>query len=782
MINNAQGKFDAGNHQALPHPQTDEPGQHETQMKQLVLSLAFLYLLVALPAQNQRMGMPVPVEDYDSLKAVGALSNGLYFIDYQNNAAPLGNIVQPSPTPSPQAAANCQCIIPIDATFQVVPFQWAQAPDYRNDDSSSPGIALPFVFCFYGQIMNTAFINNNGNISFGASYGTFSSAPFPSNQYSMIAPFWADVDTQNPASGVVYYKVTPTAMIIRWQTVGYYSQHVDKLNDFQLIITNGNDPLLPPGSNCAFCYGDMQWTTGDASQGVNGFGGTPATVGCNLGDGVNYVQLGRFDQPGTIYNGPFGPASQVSWLDNQQFFLDVCSAGGGGNLPPIMNSAQVCDTIDLCVGDTLQLVAQFLSPEANQLTSATATASGTGLTVVGSPPGNPVNLNAYFVGLPSNLGYNLVTITGTDNGAPAASTNGLVAINVIPGPTANITSTGACPGDSVLFGTNGTITVNGPIVQYHWDFGMPALTNDTANTDTTGYAYANPGTYTVWVEVTDSMGCSDTAQLQAVVYELPVVAFTGTPLSGCAPLCVDFTDQTTVTNSVPAQWYWSFGDGQYSTAQDTSNCYYDQSSYSVELVVTSAQGCKDSLTITNMITVLPGPIAGFSFGPQPATLNDPMITFVDESTNGTVEWLWNFGDSGTSTDPNPIWTYQDTGTFTVMQIVSGPGGVCPDTAYAEVVISPELLIWIPNAFTPNGNGNDDRFIPVFSDPAYISKFDMMIFDRWGNLIYKTNDQYAGWDGRINNNLAEIDTYVFKIYVEDLNGRSSAFIGGFNLIR
>ncbi|HTF05331.1 MAG TPA: nidogen-like domain-containing protein, partial [Bacteroidia bacterium] len=400
-------------------------------MKKLFFSFILVLSIGSLIAQTQRNAAVIAPDQYDSLKAAGALSNGLYVIGGSQNVAPLSSVVQPSPTP--QAAANCQCMIPIDATFQVVPFQFGTPPDYRNDDSSSPGINLPFLFCFYGQIMTTAYINNNGNISFGSPYGTFSSAAFPSNQYSMIAPFWADIDTRGAASGLVYYKVTPTAMIVRWQTVGYYSMHTDKLNDFQLIITSGNDPILPPGSNCAFCYGDMQWTTGDASSGVNGFGGTPATVGCNLGDGVNYIQLGQFDAPGNIYNGPFGLPSQVSWLDNQQFFLDVCSAGGGGNLPPIMQSAQVCDTIDLCVGDTLPLIAQFLSPENNQLTIATATASGTGLTVFPSPPGNPVSLNAYFVGLQSNLGYNLITITGTDNGSPSQSTNGLIAVNVIAG-------------------------------------------------------------------------------------------------------------------------------------------------------------------------------------------------------------------------------------------------------------------------------------------------------------------------------------------------------------
>lgn len=749
-------------------------------MKRLLLSLVVICSLSPVMAQNERLGAPIPMQNYDSLKSAGAVGNNSFFL--QTNSPQ--SFQSGTPVAVQSTPLNCMGLIPIDSTFLVVPFVGGQAPDYRNDDASSPAIPLPFTFCFYGQNWNSVYINNNGNISFGAPYGTFSASGFPSNMFVMIAGFWGDVDTRAAASGVVYYQMTPTHLVIRWNNVGYYSQHTNLLNDFQVVITDGTDPILPPGTNVALSYGDMQWTTGDASGGVNGFGGTAATVGCNLGDGINYIQLGTFDQPGTLYNGPFGPPSQVSWLDNQQFFLDACTPGGGGNVPPIMTCTMVCDTINLCLGDTLPLVAQWLSPENNQLTSSSATASGTGLVNVGTPPANIINLNAYFVGLPTNLGYNTIIVSGTDNGVPAQTTSGIIVVNVIPGPTAVVTSTGACPGDSVMFGSSSTqlIPGNGPITSYHWDFGMTALTNDTANTDTTGYAYANPGTYTVILEVTDSLGCSDTAQYQAVVYELPVAAFTGAPLQGCAPLCVDFTDQSTVTNSTIAQWSWSFDNGVYSTLQNDSTCYLDQGTYSIELVVTSAQGCKDSITMTNYVTVIPGPIAGFTFGPQPATISDATITFVDMSTNGTVEWAWSFGDNGTSNDPNPIWIYGDTGTFTVMQIVSGPGGACPDTAWAEVFISPELLIWIPNGFTPNGNGNNDVFGPVFSDISYITKFEMTIWDRWGNLVYKTTDPYQTWDGKLNGDPCEVDTYVYKIYIEDINFKFYRYMGGVNLIR
>ncbi|MBK7751046.1 MAG: hypothetical protein IPI41_00145 [Flavobacteriales bacterium] len=116
----------------------------------------------------------------------------------------------------------------------------------------------------------------------------------------MAAPFWADVDLRGPGvtNNIVQYKVTPTAMLVNWTNVGYYNSMTDKVNTFQLVITEGTDPLVPNGANVSFCYKDMQWTTGSASGGTNGFGGTPATVGANEGNGVDYIQFGTFRPTG----------------------------------------------------------------------------------------------------------------------------------------------------------------------------------------------------------------------------------------------------------------------------------------------------------------------------------------------------------------------------------------------------------------------------------------------------------------------------------------------------
>jgi serine protease len=212
--------------------------------------------------------------------------------------------------------------------FAVAPFTNGTPPAYRNDDGSTSPIPLSFGFSFYGTQYSQIYLNNNGNLSFEGAYWDYTPAGFPISGYAMVAAFWGDVDTRNSGSGLVYYKSDPHRFIAIWDRVGYYGSHADKLNTFELIITDGTDTLVGVGKNVCFSYGDMQWTTGDASSGSGGFGGAPATVGVNKGDGTNYALVGRFDHEGTDYDGPGGNSDGVSYLDRRRFTFNVAQGIG----------------------------------------------------------------------------------------------------------------------------------------------------------------------------------------------------------------------------------------------------------------------------------------------------------------------------------------------------------------------------------------------------------------------------------------------------------------------
>jgi hypothetical protein len=229
--------------------------------------------------------------------------------------------------------------------------------------------------------------------------------------------------------------------------VGYYSQHTDKLNTFQLIITDGLDTILPAGSNVSFCYGDMQWTTGDASAGSNGFGGTPSTTGVNIGNGVDYFQVTRADQAGYLFDGPYSLNDGVDWLDDQEIYFNTSITG---NIPPLVMNSTICDTIDVFTGDTIRSINQdsilftfyFMTPEVNQTVtpsfSTNAPASAFSYTLVTNTPAYKEYACVFRA---KHIGPGIYTVTGsaTDDGFPSEQSSGSVFIHTYFDPALGIT-------------------------------------------------------------------------------------------------------------------------------------------------------------------------------------------------------------------------------------------------------------------------------------------------------------------------------------------------------
>jgi len=187
----------------------------------------------------------------------------------------------------------------------------------RNDDGSTDAISLGFTLNFFGQNYTSFFINNNGNVTFGGPLAQFTAEGFPTDfGLPMIAPFWSDVDTRGFGSGEVHFTSGTSSrgnrfVQVDWPAVGYFSSHTDLLNTFTLYIEDD-----PQGDIVVFDYGTMQWTTGDASGGVGGFGAEGAQIGFDAGDGVNFLSLGRPRTP-----------TEVAALSNQQFAFRLNEQG-----------------------------------------------------------------------------------------------------------------------------------------------------------------------------------------------------------------------------------------------------------------------------------------------------------------------------------------------------------------------------------------------------------------------------------------------------------------------
>ena len=169
-----------------------------------------------------------------------------------------------------------------------------------NDDGSSPTINLSSAFPgglnFFGGPFVDVVVNNNGNVTFGGTLFTYTPSAFPlsgGSAYPMIAPYWGDVDTRGggaPASNYVWWYLEAGRMIVTWHEVGYYSISDERKMDFQMILRNAVG-CAAGNFDVEFRYNKCEWTTGDASSGSGGFGGTPAQVGFDAHDGVNYVSV-----------------------------------------------------------------------------------------------------------------------------------------------------------------------------------------------------------------------------------------------------------------------------------------------------------------------------------------------------------------------------------------------------------------------------------------------------------------------------------------------------------
>lgn len=329
-----------------------------------------------------------------------------------------------------------------------------------------------------------------------------------------------------------------------------------------------------------------------------------------------------------------------------------------------------------------------------------------------------------------------------------------------------------CPGENASINMNAT-GGDGNYV-FTWDGGNnplnpPATVSPSQNT-----------TYTFTVN--DGCGTPPVSQTVDVnIYPLPVIDFSANITSGCQPLRVTFTDNTVPQ---PATLTWNFGDpasgtNNTSTATSPTHAYDNPGVYSVTLNVTTSNGCKDSLTIQDMITVFPLPHAEFIALPSATNILNPEIQFNNQSQGETI-WFWDFGDNTNSTLENPLHVYSDTGTYNVWLIAGTPNG-CFDSVSHPVEILPIFTFYVPSAFTPNSDGTNDAFFAKGEniDP---NTYIMRVFNRWGQQVFTAYSMDEKWDGTAKGLPAQEDVYVWVAEMRDVIGEKHKFYGRVTLYR
>ncbi len=291
----------------------------------------------------------------------------------------------------------------------------------------------------------------------------------------------------------------------------------------------------------------------------------------------------------------------------------------------------------------------------------------------------------------------------------------------------------------------------------------------------------NPSLATVGINTisyTTPGACGGTSSVDIVILPIPSISISANVTSGCSPLAVTFTDNTNPTST---SVLWNFGNGETSTIS-SSTSYTNSGCYDVTLTSTNAGGCSASQTFNDIVCVLEDPIADFSTNEYATSIYDPSFQFINQSEFAN-SYLWQFENGIVSTLVNPLITYpEEPGSYAVQLVAYNAAG-CSDTITKIVTVLDELVFYVPNSFTPNGDEFNNSFSPVFTSGFDPYEFSMLIFNRWGETIFETKDPKIGWDGAYNGKLAPDGVYTWTIRMKDNeNDKKYTFNGHLNVLK
>lgn len=389
---------------------------------------------------------------------------------------------------------------------------------------------------------------------------------------------------------------------------------------------------------------------------------------------------------------------------------------------------------------------------------------------------SPINNSqspSYSYAVPGVFNVNLIATAS--NGCSASLTK---TVNVFPLPVADFSTSNACLNSPTNFTDLSTTNPGSTIQSWIWAFGDGSPISSASNPT---HIYNLTGTYNPTLVVSNNFGCSDTISKGLTIYPVPAIAYSVPDSSGCEDFCTYFTASSSPTDLI-ANWQWNFGDNSVTgNTANVSHCYTDIGTYTVTLMGTTINGCTAISTQTSVIHVYPRPVADFAYTPTNPTTSAPQVHYTNLSQSIT-NFVWYFDDNTkNSFDNNPIHSYDIAGEHcTVFEVFNQYG--CADRKMACFTIEQDFTFYVPNAFTPNSTtGVNDTFTGYGTN---IDKFEMWIFDRWGELIYHTNDIHLGWDGKAKQgkSTAKQEVYVYKIEVLDFRGDNHKYVGHVTLIR
>ncbi|MEN9338727.1 MAG: hypothetical protein RIQ62_39 [Bacteroidota bacterium] len=658
------------------------------------------------------------------------------------------------------------------------------------DDIWSQVVSLPFPFCFFGNTYTDFIISSNGQIGFDLSqaglwnaWATTTFGPAPVNNVAfnntIMSPHHDMLPTN--AGAQITWGVTGVApcrtMVVNWTNISMFSC-TTQIDTQQIVLHELTNLIDINIKNKPLCAG---WNGGLAYEGIQNSTGT-----------VAYMTPGRNGTQWTAQNSgyrftPSGPATPIAysftWTNAQTGA--ILGTGSTLTLPPPVQIDSVSCTVNVTGGCAPYSFSSTFQVGVGKVNANFTYDKYYGCdedTVVFNNTTNPQIATSYIwdfgdlntstdpnpTHIYANQGTYVVTLIADH---PPCLKDTITQTIVISHPiNAAFSAVGQVTGkDSICLGETLNITsASTPItiLSHAWDFG-DATTPGTGATLT--HLYGNPGTYTITLIITDTLGCHDTTDRAVFVDNPPFEAFTMTDSFICVGDAVFFTD--TLAPFVQS-FTWDFGDGKrLDNVHNPSHTWDTPGTKTVTLIGNYLVCPSDSVSQTVSVDAYPVVNLGPDSSICPGLTSS--ILLANLNNTGSLSNLWSTGATSNAISVNAPGYYwlQET----------SPNGECKTTD--SIWIKRDCYINIPNSFSPNGDGVNDYFIPRELLSSGIQTFSMSIYNRWGELIFKTTaTDGRGWDGKYNGVDQNVGVYVYLIDVKFDNNISKNFTGNVTLFR
>lgn len=445
---------------------------------------------------------------------------------------------------------------------------------------------------------------------------------------------------------------------------------------------------------------------------------------------VNYVWDNGVTN-GVAFNPPGGTTTTYS--------VTGTDANGCVNTDQVTITSVAAPTVD--AGSDLEVC---------EGTSVTLTATGSG-TITWD---NGVTDGLAFT---PTVGTTTYTVTAAFGGGCSAQDDVNVTVNANPTVNAGLDQ-------NLCEGTQTNLTATGA-TSYVWDNGVVNGQTFTPSIGSTTYNVVG----------TDANGCIGTDAVVINVSSIPTVQFQADTLIGCDQLLVNFTNMSASGD----QCTWDFGDGTIvQGCGDQQHNYTTDGLFTVSLTVSTAQGCTNQFIVSDYIQIYPAPNA--SFGLSQSMEGQDGYVYLNNNSNNAISYSWDFGDGlGQSSDEDPNYVYYNTSAsnYTIQLTAIGEGG-CVDSSQANVIFNEELVYFVPNAFTPNGDAFNNTFKPIFTSGFDYYDYHLTIFNRWGEIVFESYNSDYGWDGTYGDRgLVDDGVYIWQIDFSETGSDKRQLVNG-----